>query len=448
MLSTAAWNAFLKTLEEPPPHTIFVLATTEAQKVLPTVVDRCHRFDFARPSVAQIAGVLRRSPTPRRSRSRDEAMRADRPLAPPARSATRSARSSSSSPTRAGRSTLEDVLAVLGVADADLLFGAVDAVAARDAGAALRRGRAARRTPAATLGQLLRRPRGARARRCWSSRRSARCPPSCASRRSATRGSPSRPGASRRPTSSACSTCSPPRSSAMKDGADARTQLELALVKAAAPSVDPSTQALLARIERLEGARRAGAAPSRRRPDAAPPRPGARRPRRPRPRPPTPAPRPEPRRRRAARAEAPPTAAAGRRRRAGAGELSTSRRCASSGPPSLEHGRSERRDARRARSPKARPVALADDELTLAFRRVGRVPQAQGRGAATTASCRRARSARSPAAALRLALRARASDGEPEPRRADAVRGRAGRPLHGRVRRRGARRRRRRGASA
>src|SRR6187397_2359397 len=60
MLSPQAWNAFLKTLEEPPPHTIFVLATTEANKVLPTVVDRCHRFDFARPSQAQIAGVLRR----------------------------------------------------------------------------------------------------------------------------------------------------------------------------------------------------------------------------------------------------------------------------------------------------------------------------------------------------------------------------------------------------
>src|SRR6476659_7015686 len=59
MLSTAAWNAFLKTLEEPPPHTVFVLATTEAATVLPTVVDRCHRFDFARPSVPPIAGVLK-----------------------------------------------------------------------------------------------------------------------------------------------------------------------------------------------------------------------------------------------------------------------------------------------------------------------------------------------------------------------------------------------------
>src|SRR5918998_861432 len=60
MLSTAAWNAFLKTLEEPPPHVVFVLATTEAHKVPATIVDRCHRFDFQRPSLEQIAGVLRR----------------------------------------------------------------------------------------------------------------------------------------------------------------------------------------------------------------------------------------------------------------------------------------------------------------------------------------------------------------------------------------------------
>src|SRR3954449_6431404 len=60
MLSTAAWNAFLKTLEEPPPHVVFVLATTEAHKVPATIVDRCHRFDFQRPSLEQIASVLGR----------------------------------------------------------------------------------------------------------------------------------------------------------------------------------------------------------------------------------------------------------------------------------------------------------------------------------------------------------------------------------------------------
>src|ERR671930_836951 len=60
MLSSSAWNAFLKTLEEPPPNTIFVLATTEAHKVLPTIVDRCHRFDFRRPSLSEITTVLQR----------------------------------------------------------------------------------------------------------------------------------------------------------------------------------------------------------------------------------------------------------------------------------------------------------------------------------------------------------------------------------------------------
>src|SRR4051812_28509390 len=60
MLSTQAWNAFLKTLEEPPPSTVFVLATTEAHKVMDTVVDRCHRFDFQRPTADQLAAVVRR----------------------------------------------------------------------------------------------------------------------------------------------------------------------------------------------------------------------------------------------------------------------------------------------------------------------------------------------------------------------------------------------------
>src|SRR5918998_4134271 len=60
MLTKEAWNAFLKTLEEPPPHTVFVLATTEAHKVMPTIADRCQRFDFQRPSLEQIAEVVRR----------------------------------------------------------------------------------------------------------------------------------------------------------------------------------------------------------------------------------------------------------------------------------------------------------------------------------------------------------------------------------------------------
>ncbi len=60
MLSLSAFNALLKILEEPPAHLVFVLATTEPQKVPPTVVSRCQRFDFRRLSVEQIANHLQR----------------------------------------------------------------------------------------------------------------------------------------------------------------------------------------------------------------------------------------------------------------------------------------------------------------------------------------------------------------------------------------------------
>jgi DNA polymerase-3 subunit gamma/tau len=58
MLSTSASNALLKTLEEPPPHAIFILATTETHKVLPTIISRCQRFDFHRLSQVDIAKRL------------------------------------------------------------------------------------------------------------------------------------------------------------------------------------------------------------------------------------------------------------------------------------------------------------------------------------------------------------------------------------------------------
>ena len=58
MLSTNAFNAFLKTLEEPPPYAIFILATTEKHKILPTILSRCQIFDFNRIQVEDIAGLL------------------------------------------------------------------------------------------------------------------------------------------------------------------------------------------------------------------------------------------------------------------------------------------------------------------------------------------------------------------------------------------------------
>jgi len=58
MLSTAAFNAFLKTLEEPPKHAIFVMCTTEKQKILPTILSRCQTYDFQRISTQDIVEQL------------------------------------------------------------------------------------------------------------------------------------------------------------------------------------------------------------------------------------------------------------------------------------------------------------------------------------------------------------------------------------------------------
>ena len=58
MLSTQAFNAFLKTLEEPPAHAIFILATTEKHKIIPTILSRCQIFDFNRITVADMVEHL------------------------------------------------------------------------------------------------------------------------------------------------------------------------------------------------------------------------------------------------------------------------------------------------------------------------------------------------------------------------------------------------------
>ncbi|MFT6128259.1 MAG: DNA polymerase-3 subunit gamma/tau, partial [Flavobacteriaceae bacterium] len=59
MLSQAAFNAFLKTLEEPPAHAIFILATTEKHKIIPTILSRCQIFDFKRITVLDAKNYLK-----------------------------------------------------------------------------------------------------------------------------------------------------------------------------------------------------------------------------------------------------------------------------------------------------------------------------------------------------------------------------------------------------
>jgi DNA polymerase-3 subunit gamma/tau len=136
MLTSSAWNAFLKTLEEPPPHVVFVLATTEAHKVPATIVDRCHRFDFQRPSLEQLVGVLRRV-------AAEEGIEVpDAAVGMIARAATGSFRDALGTleqlVTYGGpRIELADVLEILGVADAELVFEAAEALADHDAKGAL-----------------------------------------------------------------------------------------------------------------------------------------------------------------------------------------------------------------------------------------------------------------------------------------------------------------------
>ena len=245
MLSTAAWNAFLKTLEEPPPNTLFVLATTEAQKVPATVVDRCHRFDFHRPSVEQIADVVRRV-------AQQESIEIPpAAVAALARAATGSFRDALGTleqlVTYSGSAiALDDVLAVLGVADTQLLQDTIDAVAASDARRALQavdecvqQGR----DPASFASDL-----ELRVRELLVVATLARVPAELSLTPEADAALREQAERVERGQLVRLLELLGEAMEAVRAGADARTRLELSLVKAAQPELDSSTRALLARI--------------------------------------------------------------------------------------------------------------------------------------------------------------------------------------------------------
>ena len=256
MLTPQAWNAFLKTLEEPPPNTIFVLATTEAAKVLPTVVDRCHRFDFTRPTTEQLAAVVRRVAEKEGIVAPPEA------IALVARGATGSFRDALGTleqlVTYSGREiATEDVLAVLGVADDDLLFGTIDAIVAHDGPAAWN---AAAQLAASghDAGHFMR-DLEAHARDLMVVQVLGEVPRQLAM--VAERDARLVEQAGRVPGTDVVRLLDllARAQGLVKEGANAQTQLEICLVKAAQPQVDATARAVLARLERLEAAVARGA---------------------------------------------------------------------------------------------------------------------------------------------------------------------------------------------
>ena len=258
MLSTSAWNAFLKTLEEPPPNTIFVLATTEAHKVLPTIVDRCHRFDFRRPSLPEITTVLKRI-------AEAEGIEADeRALAMIARAASGSFRDAIGTldqlVTYGDRKvTLDGVLEVLDVADADLIFGATDAIVEHDPGAALERVQEladSGRDPIQFMRDLT-----AHLRQLVVVQTLGEAPDSFSVTADQTARLESQARALPQSEAVRAIGLVAEALSAVKEGSDARIQLEVALLKAARPRSDASVEALLMRIEQLERALGGDAAP-------------------------------------------------------------------------------------------------------------------------------------------------------------------------------------------
>ncbi len=266
MLTKEAWNAFLKTLEEPPPNTVFVLATTESHKVMPTIADRCQRFDFGRPSLAQIAEVLRRVA------SAESITIDDGSVSLVSRSASGSFRDALGTLDQlvafgGDNVELASVLEVLGAADADLLFDAVDAVAGEDPSAALatvERMAASGRDPAQYARDLLDHLRHLLVTQTTGAVPESFVVTAADADRLIAQAKAVGPATLVRTIDELAAALA-----SVREGDDARLAVEIALLKAARPDLDPSTEGLLRRIERLESS--LAAAP----PSASPPSAGS-----------------------------------------------------------------------------------------------------------------------------------------------------------------------------
>jgi DNA polymerase III subunit gamma/tau len=134
MVSREGWNAFLKTLEEPPGHVMFVFATTEPHKVLPTITSRCQRFDFRRVSSSAIADHLAKVCAQEGIDAEDGALAL---IARHAEGGVRDALSALDQLSAAQRVTAQDAASLLGSATSDVLFEFAESLAARSTGTAI-----------------------------------------------------------------------------------------------------------------------------------------------------------------------------------------------------------------------------------------------------------------------------------------------------------------------
>ena len=131
MLSTAAFNALLKTLEEPPPHAIFILATTEVHKIPATVLSRCQRYEFRRIPVGEIVKHLRAMAKEEKLEVEEEALQL---IARQATGAMRDAISLLDQLASTGEKvTLKEAQVVLGTATSGMVIDMIQAVLAKDA---------------------------------------------------------------------------------------------------------------------------------------------------------------------------------------------------------------------------------------------------------------------------------------------------------------------------
>lgn len=137
MLSKAAFNALLKTLEEPPPHAIFIFATTEPHKIPVTILSRCQRYDFRRVGLADLVATLGRIAATEGVTIGDDVLYQ---LAGEADGGLRDAESLlDQAVAYCGKTvTLEQVRGLLGLTDQARILGMGEAIARRDATAALR----------------------------------------------------------------------------------------------------------------------------------------------------------------------------------------------------------------------------------------------------------------------------------------------------------------------